>query len=1104
MVLRASGTAVRRARIRARYGLTAAVTVLALGAAVVPAAGVASAAPARASHSAWGAGARRLHAVPVAVGRNRPPVSQPASARVRRLDAAVASSSSASSSSSSGSGSVPPSGQGQTPWHRYADTRLDDALVARVDLSSGDLLLAGTAFDIAGVGDRLQLAQTYSSFTGVGGTVGDRWWLSYERHLQVAGGDVYWIDSTGAAVHFTGNSDGTFTAPHGWAWALASGSGGTYTLTDLKSGTKESYDSSGALTKVTDRDGDSISVAQHSGGGFKLTEDRSGRWIDLTASNATQWKATDSAGRTQAYDTDGYGNLVKTVDTAGQTTTYGYESLGDGTFRVNKVTTPGGRVTKFTYDGQNRVTSMQRVANSDGTGPTWTYSYSAGDPTDAGTTTVKDPDLHSTVYTHDGQGRVTSVKDANGNSRSSTYDADNNVATGVDAMGTGAAHTTTYGWDAAANPTSVQLPTGASASLAYQTVAGADLPGTLTDPSGDKTKYTYDSAGNTLTVATSGADGGTTTSTYNGSSPTCGGFQGQKCSVKDPDGRVTKFTYDSSGNLTKVSPPSPQGATTYTYDALGRPLTATDGNGVQISYTYDARDRITRTEAAGHTAATTYTYDGDGNLTQQTDPNGTTGYVIDALGRETLRTLPDGSQTQLGYDPAGNVATYTDPTGTVTYSYDPANNLTQLAGPAGTTTYAYNNDNTRTKTSYPGGTTVTVTPDDSQRPQAIKATSPKGTLEDLTYSYASGASGGDGDKIHSVTDGVTGHKTTYSYDSQGRFTYAAETSGSSTVSSWLYCLDAAGDLTSQGTAAGCPGGTTYTYNAAGELTGKNGTTTGWSTDTTGNETAAAPTTGATRTGEQYTPYNQLSSITNAGTTYPITYTGTSNALRDSLGGTAFHNGPLGLAAQTTAGADTGFVREPAGTLNSMTTGGTSYYYLTDATGSVVGLTDASGAKVDTYAYSPRGVTRTTVTTETVPQPFQYAGAYHDPTGLYHLGARSYDPNLGRFTQPDPSGQETNQYLYAGGDPVNEIDPGGTVAWGEYALDCVKGGTMSAGIGLATGATETGVGAVGLLAGGCAEEVGTDVVSDYFDEDAGEAVNLLSTVKDLGDIGSALL
>ncbi|WP_434600134.1 RHS repeat-associated core domain-containing protein [Streptomyces sp. A5-4] len=41
-----------------------------------------------------------------------------------------------------------------------------------------------------------------------------------------------------------------------------------------------------------------------------------------------------------------------------------------------------------------------------------------------------------------------------------------------------------------------------------------------------------------------------------------------------------------------------------------------------------------------------------------------------------------------------------------------------------------------------------------------------------------------------------------------------------------------------------------------------------------------------------------------------------------------------------------------------------------------------------------------------------------------MGARYYDPTLGRFTEPDPSGQERNPYLYAGGDPVNQIDPTG--------------------------------------------------------------------------------
>ncbi|MGW2495650.1 RHS repeat-associated core domain-containing protein [Streptomyces pseudogriseolus] len=60
-------------------------------------------------------------------------------------------------------------------------------------------------------------------------------------------------------------------------------------------------------------------------------------------------------------------------------------------------------------------------------------------------------------------------------------------------------------------------------------------------------------------------------------------------------------------------------------------------------------------------------------------------------------------------------------------------------------------------------------------------------------------------------------------------------------------------------------------------------------------------------------------------------------------------------------------------------------------------------------------------TDAAPRPTRYAGAYADPTGLYKMGHRYYAP-LGRFTQPDTSGQETNPYLYASGDPINNIDP----------------------------------------------------------------------------------
>ncbi|MFJ9041891.1 hypothetical protein ACIRF8_35725 [Streptomyces sp. NPDC102406] len=57
-------------------------------------------------------------------------------------------------------------------------------------------------------------------------------------------------------------------------------------------------------------------------------------------------------------------------------------------------------------------------------------------------------------------------------------------------------------------------------------------------------------------------------------------------------------------------------------------------------------------------------------------------------------------------------------------------------------------------------------------------------------------------------------KTTYTYHGAGRFAFAEEKKGSAVNSSWLYCYDLAGNLTSQGIANGCPGGSTYTINDA--------------------------------------------------------------------------------------------------------------------------------------------------------------------------------------------------------------------------------------------------------------------------------------------------
>ena len=66
--------------------------------------------------------------------------------------------------------------------------------------------------------------------------------------------------------------------------------------------------------------------------------------------------------------------------------------------------------------------------------------------------------------------------------------------------------------------------------------------------------------------------------------------------------------------------------------------------------------------------------------------------------------------------------------------------------------------------------------------------------------------------------------------------------------------------------------------------------------------------------------------------------------------------------------------------------------------------------------------------ETV-QPFGFAGAIWMPHArFWHMGARDYDPAVGRWTSKDPIrfAGGTNLYVYCEGDPVNYIDPTGRV------------------------------------------------------------------------------
>ncbi|RUQ87247.1 RHS repeat-associated core domain-containing protein [Labedella gwakjiensis] len=292
-----------------------------------------------------------------------------------------------------------------------------------------------------------------------------------------------------------------------------------------------------------------------------------------------------------------------------------------------------------------------------------------------------------------------------------------------------------------------------------------------------------------------------------------------------------------------------------------------------------------------------------------------------------------------------------------------------------------------------------------------------------------------------------------------RVTAAVEKVGTTTSASWTYAYDKAGNRTQQartGSTGATAGTINYTYNAANRIASTSADTTTWTYDAAGNQTRNGIT-------GQTASYNSQGAVTGIGTT---TYSamGQGNTLQQtrSADTTSYLNTPLGLSAEKFGfGGSRAFTRDSTGDATSARlSGGSRYYYAKDLIGSVVGLFDKTGTYLGGYSYSPYGEARSTGTNQAVStnNNLRYIAGYYDSaSGLYKLGARFYDPALGRFTQYDPSGQEANPYGYAACNPVNSSDATG------LAVDPVSCGlSIAAGL-LATGVFIAAAGASGGLA-----------------------------------------
>jgi RHS repeat-associated protein len=487
---------------------------------------------------------------------------------------------------------------------------------------------------------------------------------------------------------------------------------------------------------------------------------------------------------------------------------------------------------------------------------------------------------------------------------------------------------------------------------------------------------------------------------------------GEVSSVTDGNGNQTSYTYDGFNRLSQANLPvvtvgsnvsdsndyetysyyangnlnvrtlRDGNTLTYAYDNLGRVMTRTPGgtaatssNDNAVTYTYNLTGTVAKILRAADGSTLTYSYDALGRLINESQPFGSTAYQYDAGGDLTQITWADGFYASYSYDMSGGVTSVT------------ANGATSGVGVLAS--YSYDSLGRRSAVSYGNGTGQSYAYDAVGRLAGLQLSFPNATNNNLI-------------------GGVGGSGTPISYTPSSQIS-------SITRSNNAYIWSGAYDVSRSYTANGLnqyskSGGVNLTYDGRGNLVG------------------STPGSNITTT-YSYTKLNELSAIADTGVS--IYYDPLSRVSEyDTAASTRFYyvgGTPVAEVANPSGTVMQRYVPGPgtdevvawySGSGNTTT----PQFLLADERGSVVAVTDSSGALIAANSYDEYGIPASSNVGR-----FGYTGQTWFPeAGLYNYKARWYSPSLGRFMQTDPSGygDGLNWYNYTHGDPINGSDPTG--------------------------------------------------------------------------------
>jgi RHS repeat-associated protein len=483
--------------------------------------------------------------------------------------------------------------------------------------------------------------------------------------------------------------------------------------------------------------------------------------------------------------------------------------------------------------------------------------------------------------------------------------------------------------------------------------------------------------------------------------------------VRDSAGNYTTFTWDSLGNRTSLCDPD-SGCRSYEHDDAGRLVAWTDARGQQVAQDHDALGRITSRTYPDGDGRVRWIYDEAGRgpalgrLTTIVDLSGSLRLEYDDAGRIAAETrCITGACNTLAraYDAAGRLSSITYPSGeVVSHEFDAAGRLRRVASPLAV--YAddleYDARDALRSASYGNGVTATWT-------------------RHVERGWLSG---------REVRAGaVVLDETSYGYDVAGRITGTSSATrplanGSFTSDELDRLLSVAGALSE-----------TFGYDAIGNLTFRSGignyqygdpdhrhAVTAAGTNRYGYDANGNMTWGAGRS-FVWDAEDRPESVTEGGATTTFRYDAQgTRTCKEGAGGVVRTFGPL---IEQAGCAPTYYYYAGDVLLARRDAGGVAWAHL-DHLGSPRLWTDGVGAVISSHDYDPFGAT-----IGADPGERGFGGHVDDgEVGLIQMGARSYDPTLGRFVSADSlvstvvDPQRLNRYAFAGNNPISHVDPDG--------------------------------------------------------------------------------